>query len=154
MIYTALLLLHSWFRWVVVISLIYLIVRAFRGWKGQKPFLSYDNTLRHSVATFAHIQLLFGIGLYFTSPISGYFMTHFKEAVHIREIRFFGLEHSITMLLAIFVITLGSMIAKRQKADNSKFRTIVVWYTIALLLILAAIPWEFSPIISRPFFRF
>ena len=154
MIYTAFLLLHSWFRWILLISLLYLIVRAFRSWKTQQEFSSKDNTLRHLVATFAHIQLLFGIGLYLTSPISGYFMTHFKEAVHIREIRFFGLEHSVTMLFAVFVITLGSMIAKRQNTHDSKFRTIVIWYTIALLPILIAIPWEFSPFISRPFFRF
>ncbi|MDD2829560.1 MAG: hypothetical protein PHW18_08310 [Sulfuricurvum sp.] len=153
MSYTIILLVHSWLRWIVVVSLLYSLYRAYTGWFREKSFTNFDNSLRHSVATIAHIQLLFGLLLYGISPIISYFLSHFSETVHIREIRFFGLEHSVTMLLAIFVITLGSMIAKRQKIDRLKFRTIAIWYTIAFILIIVAIPWEFSSMVSRPYFR-
>lgn len=153
MSYTIILLVHSWLRWIVVVSLLYSLYRAYTGWFREKSFTNFDNTLRHSVATIAHIQLLFGLLLYGISPIISYFLSHFSETVHIREIRFFGLEHSVTMLLAIFVITLGSMISKRQNSDRLKFRTIAIWYTIAFILIIVAIPWEFSSMASRPNFR-
>ncbi|MDD2950909.1 MAG: hypothetical protein PHU29_08990, partial [Sulfuricurvum sp.] len=61
--------------------------------------------------------------------------------------------HSFTMLIAILLITVGSALAKRKTSDREKFKTIAIWFTIALLLILAAIPWEFSPLVSRPYFR-
>lgn len=154
MIYTIILLLHSWWRWVVVISLLYSLYLAYSGWLGAKAFTNFDNTLRHSVATIAHIQLLFGLVLYGISPIIAYFLSHVSEAVHIREIRFFGLEHTLTMFFTISIITVGSMIAKRKTSDRSKFRTIALWYTIAFILIIVAIPWEFSPLISRPYLRF
>lgn len=153
MSYTIILLLHSWLRWIVVVSLLYSLYRAYTGWFREKSFTNFDNTLRHSVVTIAYIQLLFGLVLYGISPIITFFLSHFSEAVHIREIRFFGIEHSITMLLAVFIITIGSMIAKRQSIDRSKFRTIALWHTIAFFLIIVAIPWECSPLVSRPYFR-
>jgi len=86
-------------------------------------------------------------------PYHNVFLHHFAEAVHIWEIRFFGIEHSSTMLIAILLITIGSALAKRKPTDREKFKIIAIWFSIALLLILAAIPWEFSPLVSRPYLR-
>src|SRR5438105_10736450 len=110
--YPTLLALHSWFRWLVLVSLVFVIYRAIKGWLTNRPFTKLDNTLRHSTATIAHIQLIFGLTLYFISPIVTYFLDHFSEAVHLREIRFFGMEHIVMMLTAITVITIGSIKAK------------------------------------------
>jgi hypothetical protein len=57
------------------------------------------------------------------------------------------------MLTAIILITIGSAKAKRKTTDQEKFKTMAIWLTIALLLILSSIPWSFSPLISRPMFR-
>ncbi len=119
----------------------------------HKPFTVFENRVRHNTATIAHIQLILGVWLYLISPITTFFIHHFADAVHIREIRFFGIEHSSTMLIAVLLITVGSALAKRKKSDRDKFKTIAIWFTIALLLILAAIPWEFSPLVSRPYLR-
>lgn len=151
--YSFLLSLHSITRWFVLISLLYGIYRACRGWLGKKPFSSFDNKVRHYCATIAHIQLIIGVYLYFVSPVINYFLHNFKEAVHQREIRFFGMEHNLTMLLAITFITVGSVKAKRQKNDKEKFKTIAVWYSLALVIILISIPWPFSAMASRPYFR-
>jgi hypothetical protein len=138
---------------LVLISLIYALYRAYRGWFYNKTFTIFENRVRHNTATIAHIQLIFGVWLYLISPITTFFLHHFKDAVHIREIRFFGIEHSSTMLIAILLITIGSALAKRKSTDKEKFKTIAIWFSIALLLILAAIPWKFSPLVSRPFWR-
>jgi hypothetical protein len=91
--------------------------------------------------------------LYCISPVVRYFLTFFKTAVHQREIRFFGMEHITMMLIAVVLITIGSMKAKRQPIDKQRFKTMAIWFTIALIIILASIPWQFSPLISRPYFR-
>lgn len=151
--YPTLLSLHSAMRWLVLASLIFMIFRAFRGWRSGENFTKSDNTLRHLTATVAHVQMALGISLYYISPIIQYFLVNYREAVKMRDIRFFGMEHSLMMLVAVVLITLGSMKSKRQNLDNRKFRAIFIWYSIALLLILVSIPWPFSPMASRPLWR-
>ncbi len=151
--YYYLLITHSWFRWLVLFSLLLALYRAYRGWLQKKPFTKFDNSVRLGAVIIAHIQLVLGLWLYAISPIVDYFLHHFKEAVHQRQARFFGMEHITTMALAVVVLTIGSVITKSKPTDTLKFRTMAIWFTIALLLILSSIPWSFSPIDSRPLFR-
>ncbi|QNL52558.1 hypothetical protein H8S90_15610 [Olivibacter sp. SDN3] len=151
--YPTLLALHSSARWFVLISLLFAIIRAYHGWLSRKPFSTFDNGVRHWIATIVHIQLLFGLGLYVISPLVNYFLHHFKEAVHLREIRFFGMEHSLMMLIAVVVITIGSAKAKRKPTAVEKYKTMAIWFTVGLFIILTSIPWSFSPLTSRPSFR-
>lgn len=151
--YSALLPLHSLFRWFVLASLLFAIFRAYKGWLSKKTFSKFDNSVRHWTATIAHIQFIVGLLLYFASPIIDYFLHNYKEAVHLREIRFFGMEHSLMMMTAIVVITIGSVKAKRKPTDTEKFKTMAIWFSVGLLIILTSIPWSFSPLVSRPNFR-
>ena len=151
--YAIILAIHSIFRWLVLISLLYAIYRSYSGWFGSKEYSPHDNAVRHWSATIAHIQLILGLSLYFVSPLIKYFLQNFHEAVHDREIRFFGMEHSIMMILGIIIITIASMMSKRQKADAQKYKVLAIGYTIALLVILSSVPWPFSPMVSRPYFR-
>jgi len=137
----------------VLATLLYAIITAYKGWFSNKAFTKFDNNVRHITATVSHIQLSFGIWLYFVSPISNYFMQNPQQGLKLREIRFFGMEHGFMMIIAITVITIGSARAKRQSIDKNKFKTIAIWFTIGLLIILSSIPWQFSPLISRPYFR-
>ena len=151
--YNALLATHSLIRWLVLTSLVYSLYRAYSGWFGNKPFTKSDNSIRHITATIAHVQLIAGLWLYFISPIIDYFLHHYAEAKTQSEIRFFGMEHSVMMLIAIIIITIGSAKAKRKTTDLEKFKTMATWYSVALFIILVCIPWKFSPLASRPYFR-
>ncbi len=151
--YSILLTLHSLVRWLVVASLLIAIYRAYRGWKFDKPFSKLDSALRHNTATILHIQFILGLWLYLISPIVEYFYQNFTQAVHMREIRFFGMEHITMMVIAVVLVTFGSVSAKRKPADNQKFKTMAIWFTIAFVIIFVSIPWKFSPLISRPYLR-
>lgn len=151
--YPTLLALHSLTRWLVLGSLIFAIFWSYRGWLTDKKYLQFDDLTRHIAATTAHVQLVLGIVLYFISPIVSYFLNNFNTAVHERTIRFFGMEHIAMMLTGITIITIGSFKAKRKATDKDKFKTMAIWFTIALLIILSSVPWSFSPLISRPNFR-
>ncbi|MEY2647559.1 MAG: hypothetical protein RL282_272, partial [Bacteroidota bacterium] len=68
-------------------------------------------------------------------------------------IRFFQVEHPVSMLLAILFITLGRGMAKKDLSDSLKYRQAFVYFFVALLLLLAAVPWPFrGEIIGRPLF--
>lgn len=151
--YPTLLALHSLVRWLVLTSLLFAIFRAYNGWLANRSFSRVDNSVRHWTATITHVQLILGLWLYFISPVIDYFLHNYKDAVHQREIRFFGMEHSLMMITAIIIITIGSAKAKRKQTDNEKFKTMAIWFTLGLLILLTSIPWSFSPFASRPNFR-
>ena len=149
--YLLLLTLHSLFRWAVLAGLLLGLFRAYRGWLGHRPFTPFDDTVRHTSATVAHVQLSLGYTLYFVSPLVASF--HLRDAAHAPTALFFGLQHVALMTLAIAVLTAGSALAKRRATDPAKFRTMALWFTAALLLVFVAIPWPFSPWANRPYFR-
>lgn len=151
--YTTVLALHSLFRWLVLLCLLYAIYRAYRGWLRDRAFSKFDNTLRHSTATVTHIQLILGVWLYFISPTIDYFLNYYQAAVKVGDVRFFGMEHNIMMLIAITIITIGSAKAKRKPHDKEKFKVMAIWFTVGLIIILLSIPWPFSPLAARPYFR-
>lgn len=151
--YQALIFLHSTLRWFVLLSLIFSIFKAWDGYFNKKNFSQTDNRLRHWTATIAHIQLMMGITLYTQSPIIKYFWNNFDEAAKNLELLFFGLLHMVLMLIAIVVLTIGSALAKRKPTDQQKFKVMLIYFSLALFLIFLAIPWPFSPLAHRPFFR-
>ncbi|WP_426478605.1 hypothetical protein ACP3T3_03830 [Chryseobacterium sp. CBSDS_008] len=151
--YQTLTFLHSLTRWLVLISLIYAIYRSFKGYFSNKKFTGTDNAVRHWTATIAHIQLIIGMTFYFKSPVIQYFWKNFNEAKASFEHVFFSLIHISLMITAIILITIGSALAKRKPSDKEKFKTMAIWFSIALIIILIVIPWPFSPFANRPYFR-
>lgn len=151
--YQALTFYHSIMRWLVLSSLLFAIYRAYKGYTLNTQFSKTDNAVRHWTATIAHIQLVIGTTLYTESPIIKYFWHNFNEAIHNLDTAFFGLLHIILMLTAITLITVGSALSKRKTTDKEKFKTMLVWFSISLLIIFIAIPWPFSPLANRPYFR-
>jgi Type IV secretion system pilin len=151
--YQTLTFYHSIVRWLVLASLLYAIYRAYKGYTSNAKFSKTDNSIRHWTATIAHIQLVIGITLYTQSPIIKYFWKNFNEAIHNIDTAFFGLLHIILMLIAIILITIGSALSKRKTTDKEKYKTMLVWFSISLIIIFIAIPWPFSPLANRPYFR-
>ncbi|MES2799856.1 MAG: hypothetical protein V4638_07555 [Bacteroidota bacterium] len=151
--YSSLLVFHSLIRWLVVGFLLYSIYRAFVGYFNNKTFSNTDNAFRYWTATIAHIQLMIGIILYAQSPVVQYFWREPSIGLQNLELTFYGVIHIFLMLTAIVVLTIGSALAKRKPTDKEKFKTMLIWFFITLIIILIAIPWTFSPLSSRPNFR-
>lgn len=151
--YQALTFLHSTLRWLVLVSLIVSLYRAYSGYFRKAAFTKTDNAVRHWTATIAHTQLMVGMTLYFQSPIIKYFLNNFSTAKESFYLLFFGVIHSLLMLVAVIIITIGSSLAKRKATSPEKFKTMLIWYTLAMLIIFIAIPWPFSPFANRPYFR-
>jgi uncharacterized membrane protein len=148
-----LLLLHSVMRWFVLASLLYAIYRAYNGYTQKVPFTQADNKVRHWTATIAHIQLLIGIIIYTQSATVKMLANGLSNTRHVTEPVFFGVIHIALMLIAIVIITIGSAVAKRKALAVDKFRTQLIYFSLALAIIFIAIPWPFSPLAQRPFIR-
>jgi hypothetical protein len=150
--YPFLLSLHSTFRWLVLFALLFSMVTAYNGLKLKLAFTSRADKIRHWTATIAHLQLLIGITIYFQSPVVKYPMPDNPHKL-INEQTFFKYIHIGLMLLSVVFITIGSAKAKRMLTDAARYRTMLIWFTIALVIIFVAIPWPFSPLASRTYVR-
>ncbi|PTX09568.1 hypothetical protein [Sphingobacterium faecium] len=153
MLYHFLLALHSATRWMIVICLILLLLRSYMGWKKKHQIKLYDFALQTLTLTLLYIQFAVGLTLYFDSPIVQYFIENFKDAVKLRQVRFFGMEHITMMTIGIIVFTIGYIKAHKTPSTVAKFRTIFIYTAWAICIIFTSIPWEFSPLTSRPSFR-
>jgi hypothetical protein len=134
-------------------SLVFAIYKAYTGYSQNRQFSTTDNSIRHWTATISHTQLIIGIILYLKSPITQYFWSNFSEAIKYFDTAFFGLYHFLLMLTSVVLVTIGSALAKRKPTDKEKFKTMLFWFGLTLFIIFIAIPWPFSPLVNRPYFR-
>ncbi|TLU96398.1 hypothetical protein [Dyadobacter sediminis] len=151
--YAILLLLHSLFRWMVLASLLSSIYVALNGYYGQRQFTAAADKFRHWTATMAHIQFMLGMGLYFLSPVVKAAGTAFSDGWAHDQTFFFRYMHAALMLVVVTVVTIGSAKAKRMETDRQKFRTMLRWFVAALVILFLAVPWPFSPLVARPYYR-
>ncbi|WP_156169604.1 hypothetical protein [Sphingobacterium sp. IITKGP-BTPF85] len=76
----------------------------------------YDYILQIVTLILLYIQFIVGLTLYFESPIVHYFIKNFNEAIKLRQVRFFGMEHITMMTIGILVFTIGYIKARKNKA--------------------------------------
>jgi hypothetical protein len=147
-----LLVLHNLMRWVILILLIASILKSFSGWQNKKAFTKDDKKLWLFALISAHITLL--IGLYqLLFGRFGLFITTLPEGTKLMKdkfFRFYWVEHPTGMIVAIILITLGYGMAKKTVSDQTKFKKAFWFFLIALILMLATVPWPFRQIIGRP----
>lgn len=135
---------HSGLRWLVLALLVFAIVNAVMKRKSGK-YEKGDKMLNLFAMVIVHIQVTIGIILTFISGKVNYGTNWMKIKNYngVAEFRFFGLEHIVFMVLAAVLLTIGRKKAEKKIDVNAKHKTILVWYTIGLLIILAGIPWPF-----------
>lgn len=132
--------LHSALRWVVLILLIATIVRAFIGKRGKRSFGGLKKLALLSMVGM-HLQLVIGFVLYFAKDWHTV-LTNSSLLKH-APTRFFGLEHMAMMLVSIILVTAGYSTAKRMTDSHRQHMRILILFLIALILVLASIPWPF-----------
>lgn len=153
--YPLLLTLHSWLRWFVVIVGLIAVARFASGWWGRRAWQGHDGRLAVLFPTLLDIQLLVGLLLYFfASPITAAALRDFGAAMGNAATRFYAVEHLALMAVALVLAHVGGVLSKKRSADPARFRVATVLFGLALVLILAAIPWPFVAAgMNRPWFR-
>ena len=141
--YTGLLHTHNLFRWLVLITALVAIVFAFSGWFGKRNWNKRDNIAGLLLTIFVDIQFLAGLVLYaFVSPITKAAFKDFGAAMKNDVLRFYVVEHILLMIIALVIIHVGRSKSKKGTSPVKQHKTAAIYYTIALILILAAIPWD------------
>jgi uncharacterized membrane-anchored protein len=147
--YTAFLFAHSWLRWAVLIFGIVALVGALK--KHARNDLAPDKSSLGFLIS-ADLQLLAGIALYALSPYFAMISSAPGEAMRDPSIRYFAVEHTLAMIVAIVLVHVGRIVGKRSASPN-RYRTAAVLFALALVIMAASIPWPFLGE-ARPLLRF
>lgn len=139
--YTVLQHLHSVLAYVALAALAIIIIYSLIGALSNRKFEEKDRKIALMGFIISHIQLLFGLILYFISPL-GFSLLKVEGALADRAMRLTALEHPLINILAILLISIGYIRAKKMSESKARFRAIYMMYAIGLLLILSRIPWS------------
>lgn len=129
--------LHSYWAYIVLAVLVFTVINAIIGLTQKKEFTHKEFRLGLFTLITTHIQFLVGILVYFMGGFQRG-LGDMKDSA----VRLLALEHPLMMIMAIAAITIGWSKHKKQVKSESKFKTFVIFYGIALVLILARIPWS------------
>ncbi len=137
--YTGLLHLHSYFAYLLLAALVFSIVYILMAYINKQPFTDKHRKIALIGFIASHVQLLFGLILYFVSPLG---MSNISGAVMKNaEMRLYAVEHPLTMLIGVILITVGYSKAKKLTDSDQRYKKILIFYIIGLVLILSRIPW-------------
>ncbi|MGJ1431224.1 hypothetical protein ACR79M_06570 [Sphingobacterium spiritivorum] len=128
--------LHSTLAIVLLLALVVSIIITLANFAGNKP---YNRKIALIGLISAHLQLVVGLVLFFVlkypSMISGSVM---KDPT----LRFKIIEHPLTMIIAIVLITIGYSKAKRITDAKKANKTVLIFFILGLIFILSRIPWS------------
>ena len=127
---------------LVLVMLLYTVARTFVLKMNKKPFSSVEEKLTLISLILVHTQVLVGFILYFTGPWTGMF-SNMGEVMKDSYSRMIVIEHPLTMLIAAVLITIGRSKLKRITESDKKIKNVLVFFGIALLLIIIRIPWQY-----------
>ena len=134
--------IHSYWAYIVLLLLVVAVINSVRGILQKKEFSEADLRIGLFALIVSHIQLLIGFGWYFMSPWFKALKANGAEVMSDKGVRLLAVEHPMTMIFAIVLITIGWSKHKKKIDSLAKFKTIAIFYGLALLLILSRIPWN------------
>ncbi|WP_417290540.1 hypothetical protein [Corallibacter sp.] len=141
--YNTVKILHSYWAYLVLLILVLATLNAIIKTIGNKEYEAKDFRISLFTLIVTHIHLLLGIILFFAAD---YFSLISEmgmgEVMKNSTLRSNIVEHPFTMIVAVALITIGYSKHKKKLTSKNKLKTIAIFYTIALILVLAKIPWN------------
>ncbi|AEH00654.1 hypothetical protein [Lacinutrix sp. 5H-3-7-4] len=132
--------LHSYWAYLVFVMMIIATANALIKHFGKKEYEAKDFRIALFTLIVSHIQLLIGIVLWFVSDYFG--ENTVKEVMGNSALRSNAVEHPLTMLIAVALITIGYSKHKKKLTSAGKLKPLAIFYTIALILVIIKLPWQ------------
>ncbi|WP_344823073.1 hypothetical protein [Rurimicrobium arvi] len=146
--------LHSFLRWIVIILAVAAVLKSLSGLLSKRSFAASDRKISLFFMISMDIQLLVGLVLYFTGAwgIKNIQNNGMASVMKDPAGRFFAVEHTIGMVLAIAAAHIAHSAAKKALGDQAKFRKVFLFSLISLIIMLAMIPWPSRELVGRALF--
>ncbi|MEO6330923.1 MAG: hypothetical protein ABIO55_18455 [Ginsengibacter sp.] len=144
--------LHNLIRWAVLIFGLWTLFSAISGVISKRNYTSSDSQGNFLFMLSCDIQLVLGLVLYFANSWFERLKdlgNNMKDANN----RFFTMEHALMMIIAWILVHAGRVSVKKAATSSAKHKRSLIFFGLAILIILAAIPWPFREAIARPLYR-
>ena len=136
--------LHSLTRWLLLAAVGWVLVRGVAGWRSGAEVTDRDRRGVSVLVWLANLQLLLGLVLYVgISPWLPALRVDAKAAMGNEIVRFYAVEHPLTMFVALGIVHVAAARFRRAEAAIVAWRRLVIGVGIATVLVLVAIPWPF-----------
>lgn len=129
---------HSGWAYLVFLLLLIAIINSFLGMLSRREFLAKDRKMALLALISTHVQLVFGLLLYFVSSRGFSSLGQMGNS----ELRLTALEHPLLNILAVALITIGWSRHKKKDENHAKHKSIALLYGFGFILILLRIPWS------------
>jgi hypothetical protein len=144
--YDLLLFAHSWLRWLVLLAVLMAVARAAGGVSSRRPWTPVDDRAGMWLTASLDLQMLIGIVLYgFLSPVTKSAFVDMAAAMRAAPIRFFVVEHPVGMIVAIALAHIGRVRVRKAATSEAKHKTALIFFGLALVVLLLSIPWPVGP---------
>jgi hypothetical protein len=147
------LVFHNILRWAVLLFGLWTVLNALSGVMSKRAYTANDNRSNLFFMICCDIQLLLGLILYFSNSWFERLRAGGGTIMKNSYDRFFTVEHAAVMIIAWILVHIGRTSVKKTSTDSAKHKRMLLFFGIALLLILASIPWPFRSEIARPLLR-
>jgi heme A synthase len=149
--YSTVLLIHSWVRWIALVAAVGTTLAALRGKvEGSESLADRWGLIAMMVLD---TQLLLGLLLYFVvSPNMKAILDNFGASMKDPVARFWAVEHTTAMFAAIALAHVGRVLARKAKTTAAKRTRLLVCFGLATILMFVGMPWPGRPG-GRPLFR-
>jgi len=145
--YTTVLIVHSWVRWVALVSAVGAVFAGLR-----KRDAAAERWSLIAMMTI-DIQMLLGLLLYLAlSPNTAAIMNNFSGAMKDPVARFWAVEHVSMMFAAVIVAHVGRVLARKATTPETRRKRIIIAFIVATLFMMFGMPWPGRPG-GRPLFR-
>jgi hypothetical protein len=144
--YTALLTLHSYVRWVVLVLALLALARAIAGVMQRRPWTPADDGAAKWFTMSLDIQMLIGLLLYFVfSPFTMSAWGDIGSAMRDSTTRFVVIEHPFGMVVALALAHIGRARIRKARDSAHRHRTALIFFGLAVVIVLVTIPWPGRP---------
>lgn len=141
--YNGMLHLHSVLRWIILILLLVAIYKSYTD--RNKAYTAGHKKTGLFLMIFCDVMLAVGIYQWYAGDwgLKIIQLNGMGEVMKNSVLRFFAIEHTTAMLIAIVLVHIGYSYSKKDISDSQKHKRTLLYFGLALLIILISIPWPF-----------
>ncbi len=140
--YNVILSIHHYLAFAALFFLAFATINGIIGSSSEKLFEDKHRKVNLFALISTHTMFLLGVILLVVSPLAQTAFADMSFTMKDAVLRKAVIEHPTTNIIAVVLVTIGNAKSKKAIGNGKKFKSTMVFFGLALILILSRLPWE------------